>query len=1379
MRRFLSLILLASTAFAASVVVPDPLRPWVPWVLRDAGDKLCPTGDGDGVRTVEVSDSASDTVVVQVVQERRCLAVSEIALMVDKEGSDFRMTGWRWTEGSVHLPHATDVRVVSVRQAGKPVAVLSDEAGQPHVVVAPGPFRIEGRLAWKEVPHEVVLPGEAALVTVRRDGKVVDPGPDRGRWKLQGDESGRAKMDSSDAVKIRVFRTFTDGVPFSVKTRLMLDVSGKQRSLVLRSVVLAGSIPIRLESDLPVRLDPDGKMELAVRPGRHELEMEALWFSPPEKVEAPTDSAPWPQAEIWSFQSAPGERTVELSGGVAVDASQAGATSGDAHLPSRRLALGQSLEFREILRGDPRTDSVTSSCDREVWVDFSGAGMTFRDKLTSHLNRPLRLSVTPPYRLGAASHQGQGIALTSITGADQGFPVEGEGTIELVSRAEGSLWKALPVSPVGWPLDESKLEIHLGPGWRLLAVPGASFTAGTWVGKWDLWKIFVVVLVVSLVARLVSKTAGALALVGLGLGCHDGVPFIAWIAFLVALALHQAIGGRWPDRVASKLAWVVLGICSVVLLIVQLVFLGGQMRLVAHPELAVPGRGYTPHWQPGSSDRLDEPSEETRSSGSYASKQGKGIASELAEVLAGSGGYRQNGSLVMEPRQKDALSDVSSSPQTFSVQDEDPNLFAGVEPGPGVSQWSWEAGSAQWSGFVRADQSFRILALAPGWMRLWRILAVLATTISIGYCLRKAFPAGATRMGSWVFARGLSVVLVLVSANLARAEIPTTQVLDQLREELLRAPVCGERCAALGEVRLRVDGSRAVLELDVQAHAKGVVRLPRPQWLQVSLQVPRGVAGGGTESDIAWVESGFQTIRMEGIVGADEFLVRFPDATRGIQVTAPGWTVVSTQNDAIHLQRAAQSLEPESGAKTSADRRLADPPSIRRQFQFGREWTVTTSVHRRGISGSVAVAIPLLAGETPLDPVIQREGRVQAVIPPGSASVSWKSRLPISQRLLLRAGIPGVSGERWLVQSSVRWHLVHRSLAPVESDILEWAPRPGDSLEILFQSPKPVAGSGVLVESSRLRVSGEDLSECRLDLLVSTAVGDSFRIALPAGANIRSLEVGASSLPPTYDAMGRLRLELSPGSNSIHVVWVGKSNGGLFRRAPLVVLSAGGVDARMDFPDAERGWIVAMGGVGDGPAVLWWGLVAALALLAWLLSRLPGRPLGFWSWFLLLFGTSTVGNWVVWPFVVWVAAVVARRHLDPKRISREVFNLLQVLLGGFSVIAFLVLLSAIPVGLLGNPDSGVAGGEGTLGWYVDRFKGELPRPWMVVIPLLAWKSLLLCWSLWLVKSLLRWVPWGWESFTQGGVWISSPPRAAAGTRADGPSPVGSPPSKPD
>jgi len=1122
--------------------------------------------------------------------------------------------------------------------------------------------------------------------------------------------------------------------------------------------------PSRLSSDLPVRLDPDGKVEVALRPGSHRVELEAIWFSPPARLSAPVDSAPWPEAEIWSFVDASSQRTVELVGGVPVDGGQAGVGRDISSLPARRLASGESMEFKEVLRGDPRTDSVQVGCQREVWVDFSGAGLTFRDKLNLQLNRPLRLSVRSPYRLGSAVHRSAGIVLTSLREGEQGFPVEGEGNIQLVSRAEGGLWKALPVSPVGWPLDETSLAIHLGPGWRLVAVPGSTLAEGTWMGDWDLWKIFVVVLVVSLVFRLVSQGAGALSMVGLVLGCHDGVPFLAWIAFLVALALYRGIQDRWPDQVAARIAGLALGILSVVLVAVQLVFLGSQLRLVAHPELSVPGRQFTSRWRPAAMDRMEEASMEV------SSKRSSGNVDGLQGLLQSSPKlYRQNGVLEKDVM-PDRLSDVRMPEPTFNLQDEDPTLFSGVGPGPGVPEWEWEAGTARWTGFVRAEQTFRILALGPDAMRLWRILAVLATTLAVGMCLRRAFSDANPRWGAWFSPRLVAPLLVLLAAGAPRAEIPSAEVLHQLREELLKSDVCGEDCASLGASRLRMDGDRAVLEIEVQAHTKGVVFLPRPQWLQVSIQVPRGILGGGGESELAWVEPGFQTIRMEGIVGTEEFLVRFPEAITGVEVSANGWTVVSANQNGIHLQRKAVQASGGDSTRSDAQRRIADPPSVRRQFQFAREWTVTTAVSRRGTAGSVAVSVPLLDGESPLDPVVQREGKVQAVIPSGTEVIQWKSRLPIKPRLLLRAGIPGVASERWIVQSSVRWHLVHRGLPPVQASTLEWAPRPGDSLEILFQSPKPVTGPGVLVESSGLRLSGDDLSECRLDLRVATAVGDSFRIALPPKANLRVLELGASAIPPTFDAQGRLRLELRPGDKTVRVVWVGEPNDGVFRKAPEVVLSAAGVDARVEFPQTEQGWIVALGGPGDGPSVLWWGVVAALAVVSWLLARLPGKPLGFWSWFLLMFATSTVGNWLVLPFVAWVAAIVARRRIRPESLSKEVFNLLQVGLGALSLLAFGVLLSAIPVGLLGNPDSGVAGGEGGLVWYLDRFSGELPRPWMVVVPLMAWKAMLLCWSLWLVRSLMRWVPWGWESFTSGGIWRSPEPRPPSPGKGGSPSP---------
>ncbi|HOX53479.1 MAG TPA: hypothetical protein PKY05_18510, partial [Fibrobacteria bacterium] len=179
MRRFFSLVLSAWVpAFAATV--PEPLRPWVPWVLRDVGDRICPTVDDESADAYTSKDSNG--------VQRRCLSVSEVEVDATREGATFRMSGWRWTEGYVYLPAAEGVqmRLHDVRRSGKPVPVIHHGGEQPRVVVAAGPFLLEGRLSWRQAPQEILLPGNPAVVRTSRDGRREDPGPSRGIWKLSG-----------------------------------------------------------------------------------------------------------------------------------------------------------------------------------------------------------------------------------------------------------------------------------------------------------------------------------------------------------------------------------------------------------------------------------------------------------------------------------------------------------------------------------------------------------------------------------------------------------------------------------------------------------------------------------------------------------------------------------------------------------------------------------------------------------------------------------------------------------------------------------------------------------------------------------------------------------------------------------------------------------------------------------------------------------------------------------------------------------------------------------------------------------------------------------------------------------------------------------------
>ncbi len=89
----------------------------------------------------------------------------------------------------------------------------------------------------------------------------------------------------------------------------------------------------------------------------------------------------------------------------------------------------------------------------------------------------------------------------------------------------------------------------------------------------------------------------------------------------------------------------------------------------------------------------------------------------------------------------------------------------------------------------------------------------------------------------------------------------------------------------------------------------------------------------------------------------------------------------------------------------------------------------------------------------------------------------------------------------------------------------------------------------------------------------------------------------------------------------------------------------------------------------------------------------------------------------------------------------------------WTLIALGFLVWAIQQGLLGGPDMQIRGNGsyyGLLRWYKDRAAAELPRPWILSVPLWVYRVAMLAWALWLALALLGWLRWGWSAFTDGG-----------------------------
>jgi hypothetical protein len=200
---------------------------------------------------------------------------------------------------------------------------------------------------------------------------------------------------------------------------------------------------------------------------------------------------------------------------------------------------------------------------------------------------------------------------------------------------------------------------------------------------------------------------------------------------------------------------------------------------------------------------------------------------------------------------------------------------------------------------------------------------------------------------------------------------------------------------------------------------------------------------------------------------------------------------------------------------------------------------------------------------------------------------------------------------------------------------------------------------------------------------------------------------------------------------------------------------AGNIDLSLEVP-ADR-WLIGTLGPQLGPAVLYWSELAVLIIFALILGRTGLAPLNSWQWLLLGLGFSTF-NWSVLAVVViWLLVCGARERIAAGELNWWRFNVLQLLIGGITVIALLSVITALPQGLLGTPDMQVVGHHSygsTLGWFADRSESMLPLATAFTVPMWIYKVLILAWALWLSFALLRWLPWVWKRFSSDGFWRS-------------------------
>jgi hypothetical protein len=1310
---WLFILLAFPAAFAGPLPAestPAPLKTWVPWVLHGAQDKVCPYAYNDG-------------------ELRQCSWPSRLSLAVGTKGGSFTQQVLAFRTLWMPLPGDARHWPQNVTIDGRPAAVVPRDQA-PGVMVPPGTHALAGGFAWSELPEHLSLFGAIGLLEVSVNGaRLALPNVDAsGRlWLRQ--QPGDAK---AAAIELRVHRLVSDDIPMIVTTQLDLSASGRPQEVLLSQVLLPGFVPLSLRSDLPARVEPDGRLRIQLRQGRWQVTLAARSSAAQKSLAMPAGKdALHPAEEVWAFDARNDLRIVTLEGAPAVDPQQTTLPAEWKRFPAYRMQPGTVLALNETRRGDPEPSPDKLALHRSLWLDFDGGGFTIKDDIQGSITRAWRLEMAQPQALGRVAVDGVDQHITRLA-ADAAPGVElrrGQADISADSRIEGA---ARTLSATGWTQDFDKLSARLAlpPGWTLLHASGVDRAPQSWVERWTLLDFFLVLIVALACGKLFGWPWAIVSLAALTLSYHeDGAPQWAWLSLLAAIAMLRVLP---PGRMQQLFAgWKWLSTGALVVLLVP--FAIGEIRQALYPVLEQPWRSIA---QAG--DTAPEPARRFESAPS----------APASSVVSRDAAKRQDLYSKIDPEAK-------------------------IQTGPGLPAWQWNDYDLAWSGPVQHGQQLG-LWLVSREMNAVLTAARLALVFALFACLLGLrLPRILARRGAAAaLLAGCLALSGLHSPPAQAEELPTPALLEELRDKLLAPADCLPACASIA--RMKVSLAADALQVRLEAHADIDTSLPLPggasEW-QPERVLLDGKPAGGLARDKAgtlWLHlpRGVHQVAMESAVaGRDSIALALRLKPRRVEAEVNGWTVEGLgangeAGESLQLTRLnAKGGAPDAGGAGQL------PPFVRveRTLELGLVWRVSTRVVRTGPSTTpLLVEVPLLAGESVTTPGLPVQ-RGAAVVNLGAQSraVSFDSDLAQAPQLLLRAPAQASQIHAWRLNLGPQWHaalsgipVVHHQSGARER-LPEWRPWPGEAVQLALSRPEGIEGQTLTLDRSALHLDpGSRATDVRLALRIRSSRGGQHAIALPEGAVLQAVAIDGTTQPLRLEG-STLKLPIVPGKQELLVSW--REPRGVSARFSTSAVDVGlpGVNGSVQMSVPQDRWILLLGGPRVGPAILFWGVVIALVFIAFALARSGLTPLRWHHWVLLGLGLTQAPLEMSLIVVGWLLALGLRRRFSDRYTGNRLFNFGQVVLALWTLAALVSLFWAVQQGLLGTPEMQIAGNgssAGSLNWYQDRTAPQLPRAWVLSVPLLVYKLLMLAWALWLAYALLKWLHWGWLAFSDGGYW---------------------------
>jgi len=1344
MKWFCFLLLWMNVAQAAPFTteeLPNKLKDWVNWVLHEEKEKECPFFYHQ--------------------EERVCRWAGRLELQADAKQGTFSQTwqtfGETWIDligDTKHFPQ--NVTIQNIPNGETKPAIVTEKDGKPNIFIdKSGVYLIKGNWIWERMPEFLPVSPETGLVNLTLNGETIPlPNLDKENhlWlKRDGaDEEGITSEDNK--LEMRVFRHVLDEMPMQLTTRLELEVSGLAREEIINPIFDPQLWrALSLESPLPARLESDGKLKIQVRPGQWTLKIGA------RSLENQSNLKPLllQEEEVWVFEARHDLRQVDISGVTSIDPKQTGLPNEWKGFPAYRIQTGETVQFQEKRRGDPNPAPDRLTLSRSFWLDFDGGGFTVQDHINGTMSNGWRLEMAAPTKLGRVNINEQDQFITRLN--EQSLPGaevrQGNIRLNADSRIDAPL-RNLPA--VGWTHDFQQLSVNLNlpAGWRLFHVEGADNKPHTWLYRWTLLDLFIVLIITIVISKLWHLKWGLLALFCLALNYHEpDAPQTLFLFLLGTLALLKVLP---TEKKFTSFVLLARNIFLLSLVIITAGFSVYQIRGALFPQLARTQTGFLPqvampNLVGGMAAKPQFQAMDKRALGvDHLSLEENALKSEAMpppapavapaprakiaeETIASStmadeeSNYR--GDYFKEGR-KSAKKMMKKSLQKQQLVQIDPN--AQVQTGPGLPEWHWTQIHLNWNGPVQKDQMLKLYLIPPWGNTILGFLRVILLASLTGFLLWVSFgsfklnlkPQTKTAIASIFF-----ILMLPFSSEETQAsvppppqvqqqqnvapippkinDLPTPDILEEMKAKLLAAPDCLPNCAGISNLHIIDHPHSLSLELEVHAQNQTVIPLIgsigqwQPQHIWLNNAEVQNIYRDGNGQLWLLVPQGVNHVELQGFtLSRNSIQLTLPLLPRKVTSQLREWVLEGVHENGVADTQLQLTREGQSSNQNTLEQGALPPlVQVERTLLLGLEWQVETRVKRLSPKGSaIVLAIPLLNGEalTSDKPHVEN-GKALINMANEETETMWTSTLAKQTELVLTAPNTHDWFETWKVDTSAIWHLNYEGLVVVHHQnpdgawLPTWRPWAGESVKLTLTRPQGVAGQSMTIDQVNLTVKpGQRATDTDLTMRIRSSRGGQHVINLPDGAQVQNISINNKVQPIRADNRA-VSLPLTPGTQTVALTF--RQHQGLenILTTPIIDLGVPSVNISQQIQLPNDRWVWWTKGTLMGPAVLFWGILLIIIGLAVALGKTHLTPLRTWEWALL--GLVTAQTHIMGTLLVagWLLALAGRQKLNVETTGKWTFDFIQITLIALTISSLGVLFSSVEQGLIGKPEMYILG----------------------------------------------------------------------------------------